>query len=111
MISALDVFSARDLRIHSGRLLQVAEDGRLSIITKHGKPSILAIPFDGPLLELGVNRDLALSLFENRQVSLAKAAKLAELSIEDFLALLSEAGIDAVDYPNDELTAEMDIPI
>ena len=36
------------------------------MITKHGRPAILAIPFDDLLLELGVHRTLALKLFAER---------------------------------------------
>jgi prevent-host-death family protein len=49
-----DVFSARDLRNRSGELLKDAEAGQVSLITKHGKPAILAIPFDNWLLNHGV---------------------------------------------------------
>ena len=49
-----DTFSATDLRQRSGELLRSAERGRLSVITKHGRPAILAIPFDDRLLSLGV---------------------------------------------------------
>lgn len=110
-MNTLDVFSARDLRINAGELLKDAENGQLSIITKHGKPAILAIPFDEKLLNWGVDKDLALALFENKLITLAKAAKLAGLSIEDFLDILSEAKIDAVDYPAEDLVKEIEIPI
>ena len=46
----LDVFSVRDLRNRSGDLLRDAEAGRISLITKHGRPVILAVPFDERLL-------------------------------------------------------------
>ncbi len=51
-MEALDVFSARDLRNRSGGLLKDAKEGRLSLITKHGHPAALAVPFDAQLLEL-----------------------------------------------------------
>jgi prevent-host-death family protein len=45
-----DVFTVRDLRLRTGDLLRDAEEGKLSIITKHGRPAILAIPFGERLL-------------------------------------------------------------
>ncbi len=45
----VDVFSARDLRQRSGELLKDAENGQLALITKHGRPAILAVPFDDPI--------------------------------------------------------------
>ena len=45
-------------------LLGDAEAGKLSLITKHGRPAILAVPFDGMLVRFGVNRSIALHLFQ-----------------------------------------------
>ena len=104
----LDVFSVRDLRVRSGELLRDAEQGRMAIITKHGRPAILALPFDERLLQHGVARALALHLFESGRVTLARAAKLAETSVEEFVALLGAAGVDAVSYSPDELEEEVE---
>ena len=105
---APDVFSARDLRNRSGELLREAEAGRLALITKHGRPTILAVPFDERLLLQGVHRHVALSLFESGQATLAEGARLAGLVQEDFVELLGESGIVAVDYPPEELAAELE---
>ena len=103
----LDVFSVRDLRLRSGDLLKDAEAGRLAIVTKHGRPAILAVPFDGRLIELGVHRALALHLFEKRHLTLIQAAKIAGVAAEEFMELLGVAGIAAVDYPPEELDGEI----
>ena len=107
----IDVLSVRDLRIRSSELVRDAEGGRFSIITKWGKPCVLALPFDSRLLTLGIDRDLALHLFEKKIVTLAKAAKIANLPIDQFMDLLSEAGLEAVNYPPEELDEEMQVPI
>ena len=99
-------YSVRDLRQRSAELLRNAEDGRLAIVTKHGRPTILAVPFDDRLLDVGVHRALALQLFEQRQLTLSQAAKVADLSAEDFLDLLGQVGVAAVDYPPSELDDE-----
>lgn len=104
----LDIFSVRDLRTRSGDLLKDAEQGRLSLITKHGRPAILAVPFDHRLLDQGVHRALALGLFEGRQVTLAQAAKIAGLSLEDFVDLIGSIGLAAVDYPPEEVAGELE---
>ncbi|MGB1110883.1 MAG: type II toxin-antitoxin system prevent-host-death family antitoxin, partial [Gammaproteobacteria bacterium] len=92
-MSQPDVFSARDLRNRSGELLKEAEAGRISLITKHGRPVIVAVPFDQRLLDLGVERAMALDLFEAGTVSLAKAAKIAGLDLETFIELVGEMGL------------------
>ena len=100
-------FSVRDLRQRSGELLRNAENGQLAMITKHGRPTILSVPFDDRLLEAGVHRALALHLFEQGQLTLAQAAKVASVSVEDFMQVLGEAGVTAVDYPPSELEDEL----
>jgi len=107
----MNVFSVRDLRINSSTLLKDAEAGRVSVITKRGRPSAIALPFDERLCRLGVNKDLALRLFESDSISLAKAAKVAEVTVDEFLDLLKAAGIVAVDYPPEELDDELKVVI
>ena len=103
-----DVFSARELRQRAGELFRDAEQGRLSVITKHGRPAILAIPFDDRLLSLGVQRAVAVGLFETGSLSLAQGAKLAGLSMEEFMELLGREGVVAVDYSPEELAADLE---
>jgi len=109
IMERFNVFSARDLRNRSGELLKDAEAGQISLITKRGRPAILAVPFDERLFEYGVQRAMALDLFEFGRLTLAQASKLGGLSMEQFVELLGKAGIDAVDYPSSELEEEVDI--
>ncbi len=108
MTGPLEVFSVRDLRHRASDLIRDAEEGKLAIITKHGRPAILAIPFDERLLSYGLHRALALHLFEAGQVTIAQAAKLAELAMESFMELLAQAGVPAVNYPSEELAVELE---
>ena len=108
-MSSLNIFSARDVRQRSGELLRDAEHGRLAVITKHGRPALLAVPFDERLIELGVHRAMALRLFEQRLVTLVQGAKLAATTVEEFVDLLGTAGIPAVDYPPEELDDEVGV--
>lgn len=108
IMEPLDVFTVRDLRQRSGDLLRDAEEGRLSLITKHGRPAILAVPFDERLLSHGIHRALALHLFEAGQVTLAQGARLAGLPLEAFIELLGQTGIAAVSYPPEDLEDEVE---
>ena len=78
------------------------------MITKHGNPMILAVPFDSQLLNLGVNKSLALHLFEKKIVTLSQASKIAKLSIDEFLEILKETDIDVVDYPENEVDMDLE---
>ncbi|HEY8019926.1 MAG TPA: type II toxin-antitoxin system prevent-host-death family antitoxin [Thermoanaerobaculia bacterium] len=105
-MESLDVFTIRDLKQRSTDLVHAAEEGRLSLITNHGRPAILALPFDEWLLSHGVNRALALHLVEAGQVGIYQGAQIAGLALEDFIALLGQAGVAAVDYDPEELADE-----
>jgi predicted HTH domain antitoxin len=107
-MSDVDVFSVRDLRNNAGQLIKDAENGQLSLITRHGHPMLLAVPFNSQLLDLGVDKSLALHLFEKKIVTLSQAAKIAGLSMDEFLDILKETGIDAVDYPEDDLKSDLE---
>lgn len=51
----IDIFTVRELRQRTGDLIRNAESGRLALITKHGRPTFVAVSFDERLLKLGVN--------------------------------------------------------
>ena len=102
----LDIFTVSDLRQKTEELLKDAENGHLALITDHGRPAFLAVPFNERLLGYGIHRTLALYFFETGLVTLSQAAQLAGLSLEEFIELLGEAGISAVDYPPEELEEE-----
>jgi prevent-host-death family protein len=103
----VETFSIRDLRERTGELVREAEAGHLSMVAKRGRALFVAVPMDEQLLRAGVAVALATRLFAEKTLSLGKAAKLAHLSIEDFIAHLGAQGIPAVDYPPEELDKEL----
>ncbi|MCW5704592.1 MAG: type II toxin-antitoxin system prevent-host-death family antitoxin [Bradyrhizobium sp.] len=103
----METFSIRDLRERSGELVRQAEAGHLSIVAKHGRPLFVAVPLDEHLLREGVAVAIAISLFAEKAVSLGKAARLAGLPVESFIAHLGARGIPAVDYPAEEVGEEL----
>jgi prevent-host-death family protein len=105
----LNVFTVRDLRQRTGDLIRDAEEGRIALITKHGRPAFLALPFDERLLTYGINKALALHLFQAGHVTLSQAARIASISIEELLDLLGELQIPAVDYPPEEIDEEIGV--
>ncbi len=103
----MDTFTVRDLRERTGELIRDAEAGELSVITKHGRPVFVAIPFDESLLKSGVALSFAIRLFRDNLLSLGKASKLADCSIARFTEELAKQGISAVQYSADELDDEL----
>ncbi len=104
---AVDTFSVRDLRERTGALTRDAESGRLSLVTKRGKPLFVALPFTEEVLTEGVGFALAMQLYEEGVLTAARAATLANMSLAAFLEELSELGIPVVDYSEEELDAEI----
>lgn len=103
----MDTFTVRDLREHTGALIHDAEAGKLSLITKHGQPVFLAVPFSEEMLELGLRPMLAIKLFQEEALTLGKAAKLAGLSQAAFIDKLGKLGIPVAGYSIDELSREL----
>ena len=102
-------FSVRDLREHTGQLIHGAEAGKLSIVTKHGNPVFLAVPFDEVLIKFGLNVAVAIDVYREKTVSLGKAAKIAKMPVEEFIEILAALNMTIVDYPAKDLDKELKI--
>ena len=108
-MQSIDTFTIRDLRERTGDLARDAESGRLSIITKHGPPLFVAVPFSQELLEKGAGFSLALQLFTEGVVTSSRAAKIAGIPLAIFLEDVSNMGVPVVDYPVEEIEHEMKV--
>ena len=103
----MQTFTIRDLRDRTGELVRDAEAGKLSIVTKHGQPVFVAVPFDENLLKNGVNLALAVHLFDEESISLGKAARLAGLSVVEFMDHLAQLHIPVARPRPGELESEL----
>ena len=105
----METFTIRDLRERTGELVRGAEDGKLSIVTKHGQPIFVAVPFDEAMLKSGLRIALAVKLFDEETISLGKAAKLAGVSRSEFINLLGALKIPVARYSAEELALELEL--
>jgi prevent-host-death family protein len=103
----MESFTVRDLRERTGELVRNAEQGKLAVVAKHGHPLFVAVPLDEEMLRSGIHVALAIKLFQDGTLSLGKASKLAGLSYEAMVEQLASMGVPAVDYPPEELDAEV----
>ena len=103
----MDTFTIRDLRERTGDLVRDAEAGKLSLVTKHGQPVFLAVPFDETLVKAGVRIDLAIKLFDENVLTSGQAAKLAGLPLAEFLKTCSEQGVPVVRYEPNGIEEEL----
>lgn len=51
----MEIFTIKDLRERTGELVRGAEQGQLSIVTKHGQLIFVALPMDEQLVREGVS--------------------------------------------------------
>ena len=102
----MKTFTVRDLREHTGTLIHNAESGKLALITKHGRPVFVALPFSEELLKSGLASAFAVNLYQEGVLTLGKAAKLANCSPEAFIEILGNLGIPSVSYSVSELSKE-----
>jgi prevent-host-death family protein len=93
----METFAVRDLREHTGELVRNAEGGQLSVVSKHGKPLFVAVPFTDALLAAGVSVALADKLVQSGELSVASGAKLAGMSYARYLQHLGAMGYSLLD--------------
>ena len=103
----METFTVRDLRERTGELVRTCESGELAMLTKHGRPLCLTVPVDDTLMRHGVDIALAVQLVRAGTIAPGLGARVARLSLEDFLPILAAAGVPALDYPPDELEQEL----
>ena len=103
----MQTFTIRDLRDRTGEIVRDAEAGKLSVVTKHGQPVFVAVPFDENLLKNGVNLALAVHLFDEESISLGKASRLGGLSVVEFMDHLALLHIPVARPRSGELESEL----
>lgn len=103
----METFTVRDLRERTGELIRGAENGKLAVVTKHGTPVFVAVPFDETLLREGVSVALAIRLFDEERISLSRVARIAGLSVGEMIDLLGKHGLSVVRTSEDELEREL----
>jgi prevent-host-death family protein len=102
----MEAFAVRDLREHTGDLVRNAENGEYSVVSKHGKPLFVALPFNDALLTSGVSVALADKMVLQAELSVAAGAKLAGMPYARYLQHLGALGYSMLDESAD-LAAEL----
>lgn len=100
-------FAIRDLREHTGELVRNAEAGEYSVVSKHGKPLFVAVPFTDALLDAGVHVALADQLVMRGELSVSAGARLVQQPYAVYLKHLSAQGYSVVDDAPDALAADL----
>ncbi|MES9880862.1 MAG: UPF0175 family protein [Sedimenticola sp.] len=98
----------RALRENPGVLSQSAKSGEVVLLTNRSVPMSLTVPFDDYLLAEGVHIDIAVKLFEEEVLTLAKAAKVAKMSMAAFMEKLAALDVVVIEQSKDELLEDLE---
>ena len=98
----------RALRENPGVLNKSAQSGEVVLLTNRSEPMSLSVPFDDYLLEEGVHVDIAVKLFEDGVLTLAKASKVAKMSMAAFMEKLAALDVVVVDQSKEELLEDLE---
>lgn len=103
----MKTFKTTELPAHVDELLRDAAAGKLSLVTKDGEPAFVAVPFTEDMLREGVAVSLAVKLFDEDVISLREGARMAHLSLSEFMSACSARGVPVVRYSPTELEMEL----
>ncbi|MEJ2419917.1 MAG: UPF0175 family protein [Exilibacterium sp.] len=106
MIGSIGIRELRDL---SSQLPEKAAAGESFFLTKNGATLYYAIPVDQVLMDHGSRLAIAFNLYKNKALTIGQAAKLAELSVEEFMVEAGKAGIPVIDYDDDVPDSEISV--
>lgn len=105
----MQVVNIRQLKANPSVALREAKHD-LVMVTNRDKPDALLVSMEQlagiPNLEQ-VRLVIGVALFRDKLLSIAAAAKVAGKSLSEMLTLVSGMGIPVVDYPPEELDAEI----
>ena len=105
----MQTINVRQLKSNPSTALRDARNGMV-VVMNRDKPDAVMIGFeqlDGLADFAHVRQAMAVSLFKDRLISLAGAAKLADEPLGTMLTRLARLGIPAADYSQTELASEV----
>lgn len=89
------------------RLIALVERGELSLVSRAGSPVMLLVPLVSGLDGRKVRLELASRLYDQEQISLGLAARIAGLAYGEMLDELGRRDIPVVRLQPDELEREL----
>ena len=103
----MHTLTADELQRRPSQLLDDAERGELSVVTRDGAPVLLAVPLGRHLEQPEVRVELAVHLFDQEQISLGVAARIAGLPMADMMEELGRRRIAVIRTTAAELEREL----
>lgn len=98
----MQVIGIKELQTNPGKLSKAFREDDYLLITKHGQPLGLALPFAEGVMEQGLMPWYAIKGFQNGDLSLGQLSKALRKSQHETIKLLGLLGIPVADYDFDE---------
>ena len=104
----METVNVRQLKNNPSEALRKAKK-EMVLVMNRDQPDALLVHLDKKgLLDMpGVKTALATALFKEGNLSLGRAAKLAEMAVGDFMQHLSRLGVSIVSGTKEEVTQDM----
>lgn len=90
------------------QLLDDVDRGEPALVMRGDQPLFMAVPLAKGLDASGVRLELAVTLFDQEQISLGIAARIAGLSVSEMIDELGRRRIPVARYEPGELERELD---
>lgn len=103
----MSTHSVRDLKNNPSGLYRDLDAGQSAVLTRRGKPVGVAVPFS-LVIDHGAATTLATSLALEGSITLATAARMAGRGLEEYLALLRDAGVADLLYDGERLREDLE---
>ena len=103
----MHAFTTEDLEREPHLLLDDAQRGQASLVTRAGEPVMLAVPLGPGDASRDLRLDIAASLYNRDQISLGLAARIAGLCYSDMMDELGRRGIATIRLQLGDLEREL----
>jgi len=94
----VNVIGIKELQTNPGKLSKTLLSDDYALITRRGQPLGVALPFSDKLMESGLKIWMALTAFQEGNISLGQLAKTLDKNKHETLAFLGELNIPFADY-------------
>lgn len=94
----MQVIGIKELQTNPGKLTKTFSKDDYALITKHGKPVGLALPFSDDVMDHGLKPWYALKGFQNGDLSFGQLSKVLDKNHHETMKLLGFLGIPIADY-------------
>ena len=83
-------FEIFDLQFNTSAIVSAVNAGEVLLVMEKEKPLFVALPMSHKLMSMSIKITFALHLFENKLLTVRRAAHVSGLPLKEFIALANE---------------------